>query len=73
MEEYEDQGNFIEIIRVDRIETDVFEFKVRRKGFTLKKSSDEFLQLRQELAEVYLGVGFVPDINWIRCDKREAK
>ena len=73
LEEYEDQGNFIEIIRVDRLEKNRFELKVRRGGFQLKKKSESFEELYKELMIIYKGVSFVPDISFKGCNKREAK
>lgn len=37
------------------------------------RTSTEILKLRKDLAEIYQGVCFIPDISYEDCDKPEAK
>lgn len=56
MEEYEDHGAFIEVLKVDRVEPtgkgdDLYKLKIRRKELVLSnKTSEELRELRAVLA-----------------------
>lgn len=75
MEEYEDRGGFIEVLKVDRVEPtgkgdDLYKFKIRRKELVLSnKTSEELRELRSVLDELYKGVNFVPDLKLTNCSK----
>lgn len=39
----------------------------------LNRTSEEILELRKDLAEIYQGVSYVTCINYDECNKNEAR
>jgi hypothetical protein len=74
-QEYDDHGEMIRIIRVDKLDSanNLFKFQIKRKDFQLSRTSEEVLKLRKELVEIYQGVSFIPPIIYEECNKFEAK
>ena len=73
METFEDNGEFIEVLRVDRLFEDSYKIHFRRREFKLQKTSEQFVEFKKNLDKFYEGVSHVPELDFKDAHKKEIK